>query len=63
MLILSDHKTLTSNRQHDGDPVPYIIYDSSTNTQAGHPYSEANGLLGNYLSAGIDLMPSLFQLG
>jgi len=62
MLILSDHKTLTSNRQHDGDPVPYIIFDSRYNTQAGLPYSEANGLKGNYLSAGIDLMPSLFEL-
>ena len=62
MLILSDHKTLTSNRQHDGDPVPYIIYDSNNNTQAGLSYSEANGLKGPYLSAGIDLMPSLFGL-
>jgi len=62
MLILSDHKTLTSNRQHDGDPVPYIIYDSRNNTQAGLSYSEANGLNGNCLPAGIDLMPSLFEL-
>ena len=28
LLILSDHKTLTSTRGHDGDPVPYILYDS-----------------------------------
>lgn len=62
MLILSDHKTLTSNRQHDGDPVPYIIYDSNNNTQARLSYSEANGRNGNYLSAGIDLMPKLFEL-
>jgi len=62
MLILSDHKTLTSNRQHDGDPVPYIIYDSRKNTKSGLSYSEANGLKDNYLGAGIDLMPSLFEL-
>ena len=62
MLILSDHKTLTSNRQHDGDPVPYIIYDSNKDSQAGLLYSEANGLKGPYLPAGIDLMPSLFEL-
>lgn len=62
MLILSDHKTLTSNRQHDGDPVPYIIYDSCHNTQAGLSYSEVNGLKGRFLSAGIELMPSLFGL-
>ncbi|PKM74203.1 MAG: phosphoglycerate mutase [Firmicutes bacterium HGW-Firmicutes-16] len=62
MLILSDHKTLTSNRQHDGDPVPYIIYDSSKDTQVGLSYSEANGLRGAFLSAGIELMPTLFEL-
>lgn len=62
MLILSDHKTLTSNRQHDGDPVPYIIYDSSKDTQAGLSYCEANGLKGPFLPAGIMLMPALFEL-
>jgi len=62
MLILSDHKTLTSNRQHDGDPVPYIIYDSVKDTQAGLSYTEVNGLKGAFLPAGIDLMPSLFEL-
>ena len=62
MLILSDHKTLTSNRQHDGDPVPYIIYDSRYVVKSGLPYSEANGLKGNYLSAGTDLMPTLIEL-
>ena len=62
MLILSDHKTLTSNRQHDGDPVPYILFDSRCNTQVELSYNEANGLLGNYLPAGIDLMPALFEL-
>lgn len=62
ILILSDHKTLTSNRQHDGDPVPYIIYDSRFDTKSGLPYSEANGLKGNYVSAGTDLMPLLFEL-
>ena len=28
LLFLSDHKTLTSTRGHDGGPVPYILYDS-----------------------------------
>ncbi len=62
ILILSDHKTLTSNRQHDGDPVPYIIYDSRKDTQTGLSYSEANGLKGVFLPAGTDLMPALFEL-
>ncbi|MDR1130914.1 MAG: 2,3-bisphosphoglycerate-independent phosphoglycerate mutase [Oscillospiraceae bacterium] len=62
MLILSDHKTLTSNRQHDGSPVPYILYDSTGISPAGLPYSEKNGLKGPFLPAGTDLMPALFGL-
>jgi len=62
ILILSDHKTLTSNRQHDGDPVPYLIYDSRTDTKAALPYTEANGLRGSFMHAGIGLMPALFEL-
>lgn len=62
MLILSDHKTLTSNRQHDGDPVPYLIYDSRFDSKAALPYTEAGGLNGPYLNAGIKLMPALFEL-
>ncbi len=28
-LVLSDHKTLTATRGHDGDPVPFLLYDLS----------------------------------
>ena len=61
MLILSDHKTLMESLQHDGDPVPYILYDSTTDTGAGLNYTEANGLKGPYVGAGTDLMPKLFS--
>ena len=60
MLILSDHKTLTTTRGHDGTPVPYILYDSRQNTGAGLAYTEANGEKGPYLADGTDLMPLLF---
>ena len=30
IIILSDHKTLTSTRGHDGEPVPFILYDSKS---------------------------------
>ena len=40
LLILSDHKTLTSTRGHDGDPVPYLLYDSRKDTGLGLPYCE-----------------------
>lgn len=62
MLILPDHKTLLSNGAHDGDPVPYIIYDSREDTGLGLTYSEKNGELGVSLEEGIELMPALFEL-
>ncbi len=60
MLVLSDHKTLTSTRGHDGDPVPFVIYDSTTDTKSGLSYSEKNGETGCALKAGTELMGRLF---
>lgn len=61
MLILSDHKTLTSTRGHDGDPVPFILYDSREQAPgSGLAYSEANGLQGPFIEAGTQLMGMLF---
>jgi len=62
MLILSDHKTLTTTRGHDGDPVPFILYDSREKKNGGLGYTEANGLLGPHVEAGTQLMPALFEL-
>jgi len=61
MLILSDHKTLTSTRGHDGDAVPYILYDSRKKEGSGLAYSEANGLKGPIVKAGVELMGKLFE--
>ena len=61
LLILSDHKTLTSTRGHDGDPVPYLIYDSRRDSGRGLPYDEASGEQGEYLAEGTQLMPLLFS--
>jgi 2,3-bisphosphoglycerate-independent phosphoglycerate mutase len=60
ILILSDHKTLTSTRGHDGDPVPFLIYDSTVDTGSGLAYTEKNGLQGPMVSAGTALMGLLF---
>ena len=46
ILMLSDHKTLTSTRGHDGDPVPFLLYDSTVDTGRGLPYTEKSGELG-----------------
>ena len=62
ILFLSDHKTLTSTRGHDGEPVPFMIYDSRRDTGCGLKYTEADGLKGIYVEAGTSLMPMLFEL-
>ena len=61
MLILSDHKTLMANGQHDGTPVPFIIYDSRVTAGSGLSYTEKNGEKGPYVDDGVRLMGLLFQ--
>jgi len=61
MLIISDHRTLTSTRGHDGAPVPYVIYDSRLDRQTGLTLSEADAALGEYLEDGTKLMDILFE--
>ena len=60
VLLLSDHKTLTATRGHDGDPVPYLIYDSRTDTRRGGAYDEENGETGPHLACGDCLLDMLF---
>lgn len=61
LLILSDHKTLTSTRGHDGDPVPFILYDSRKDMKSGLTYSEADGAKGPRVDDGTKLMGMLFE--
>ena len=61
MLVISDHRTLTSTRGHDGAPVPFIIYDSRTDNQTGLKYCEEDAKHGPYVQTGIALMDMLFS--
>ena len=61
LLMLSDHKTLMSTRGHDGDPVPWMLYDSRVQEGMGLPYTEANGLKGPFMPSGVALMDMLFE--
>lgn len=61
LLMLSDHKTLMSTRTHDGDPVPYLLYDSTAPTVGGGTYCESCGEQGPYLEKGTQLMSLLFE--
>ncbi len=61
LMVISDHKTLTSTRGHDGEAVPFAIYDSrEKNAGSGLPYTEANGLKGPMISRGVMLLAMLF---
>ena len=60
ILILSDHKTLTSTRGHDGDPVPYILYDSRKLFD-GAVYSEKACEHGLFIEEGYTLIERLFE--
>ena len=61
LLLLSDHKTLMSTRTHDGDPVPFLIYDSTKPRATGLSYTEANGEKGPFVPEGTKLMGMLFE--
>ena len=61
MLILSDHRTLTSTRGHEGSPVPYIIYDSRFDRNTGLLFSESEAERGRFIPAGTELMGILFE--
>ncbi len=63
ILILSDHKTLTSTRGHDGEPVPFILYDSRVDTGLGLGYSETNAEKGKCYPVGAEsCMQLLFEM-
>ncbi len=62
ILILSDHKTLTATRGHDGDPVPYLLYDSRNDSMLRGNYTEEEGQKGPFMDSGLALMPALFEL-
>ena len=60
VLILADHKTLTSTRGHDGEPVPFVIYDSRRQRHNGFTYREIDGAKGLTVTTGTELMDLLF---
>ena len=62
LLLLSDHKTLMSTRTHDGDPVPYLLYDSREDRATGLCFSEKTGETGPYVEPGTKLMGMLFEM-
>ena len=61
VLILSDHPTLLNTRGHDGNPVPFAIYDSR-NPGAPRKFDEAHARqTGDHLAEGPMLLRALFE--
>ena len=48
-------------RGHDGDPVPFLLYDSRRDSRRGGVYDEAAGEAGPFLERGCELLDLLFE--
>ena len=62
MLILPDHPNPIRYRTHTGDPVPYVLYDSTLQRKAVAHYNEKEAAAaGNFEPCGHKLMARLLQ--
>lgn len=62
MLILPDHPTPVRVRTHTGDPVPYLLYDSTRAVDGPATYSEKTGRqTGIYVAEGYTLISRLLE--
>ncbi len=60
LLVLCDHLTPLAQRTHTAEPVPFILFDSSSPGDYPRPYSEAAAqATGLFLEQGADLLPRL----
>lgn len=64
MLIMPDHPTPIARRTHTSNPVPYLLYDSTTREKNAWHYNEKEAKeSGNYLEDGYRLIDKLLNLG
>lgn len=62
MLIMPDHPTPIACRTHTSEPVPYMLYDSRTDTKSGGLYNEeAARASGIVVEHGFTLMSKLLE--
>lgn len=63
MLVLPDHPTPVSIRTHIGDPVPYMLYDSTNKLSKSWNYNEKEAeASGNYVDEGYKIIDKLFEM-
>lgn len=63
VLIVPDHRTPLAIRTHSSDPVPYVIYDSRTETtpDTSKQFNEKSGNTGQYFGSGYELADYFFE--
>lgn len=63
VLIVPDHRTPLAIRTHSSDPVPYVIYDSRTETEidTAKQFNEKSGSTGTYFGSGYELADYFFE--
>lgn len=62
ILVLPDHPTPIRVRTHTAAPVPYLLYDSTDQTERGWKYNEKEAFAsGNDVPRGCDLLKHLFE--
>lgn len=63
MLVLPDHPTPVAIRTHVGEPVPYMLYDSTNELSKSWLYNEkAAEVSGNYVDEGYNIIDKLFEV-
>lgn len=63
VLVVPDHRTPLAIRTHSSDPVPYVIYDSCTETAADDTkqFNEKSGKNGQCFDSGYELADFFFE--
>lgn len=62
MLLLPDHPTPIAIRTHSSEPVPYLLYDSTDESDRDWHYNEREGeASGNYIAEGHTIIDYLFS--
>lgn len=63
ILVLPDHPTPIAMRTHTSDPIPYMLYDSTTSLNGGRLYTEADAKeSGIYFEEGYKLIDHFLQI-
>ncbi len=62
IMVLPDHPTPIETRTHSGDPIPYMLYDSTKKVQGPEAYNEKTAYLSKtYWEDGYKLISHLLQ--